>query len=122
MKVKKSNSSKTVLTICLGFLIIHIVGQNRWALSLSVIIGLIGVFSDFLSEKVEIIWLYLTKILSYIVPNILLSIVFYFILFPIGLLSRLFGIKDSLKLKGGSPSYFIEINKKFQKEDFDNPW
>jgi hypothetical protein len=122
MKQSQTNTSKTLLTISMGFLVVYLIGQWNWALITALSVGLVGMFSTYLSHKVEWLWMQLTKILSYIVPNILLSAVFYVFLFPIAVLSRIFGKKDAFMLKGGASSTYIIRNKNFGKDDFIHPW
>ena len=121
MKIK-SNPSKTVLTITVGFIVVYAVTQMKWALTTAAIVGIAGVFSDFLSSKIEWLWMKLTWLLSLIIPNILLSAVFYLFLFPIALLAKLFSKKNALQLKDDANSVYIETNKKFVAKDFNNPW
>jgi len=122
MKTKTTNTTKTLLTISMGFLVVHLIGHWNWALMVSLGVGFIGMFSSFLSQKIEWIWMKLTVVLSYIVPNILLSAVFYLVLFPVAILSRIFGKKDIMRLKGGAQSCYIERNKSYSKDDFTYPW
>jgi hypothetical protein len=117
-----SNTTKTILTISMGFLVIFLIGNWNWALMVSLGVGFIGMFSSFLSQKIEWIWMKITLVLSYIVPNILLSAVFYLLLFPIAVLSRIFGKKDVFMLKGGRASIYIIRNKIYKKDDFTHPW
>ena len=118
----KSNPTKTILTITVGFLVVYLITQLKWALTVAVLIGLTGVLSDFLSKKIEWLWMKLTWVLSLIVPNILLSLVFYVFLFPIAILAKIFGNKNMLQLKNNSESTFIDSNKSFEAKDFNNPW
>ena len=118
----KSNPPKSILTISIGFLTIYLLSDLEWTLYTSLTIGLIGVFSDFLSEKIELIWFKIAWILSLIIPNILLTFIFYIILFPIAILSKVFNKTDSLKLKNNSTSNFTTCNKEFDKKSFENPW
>lgn len=128
MKEFKSNPSQTMLTISMGFLILYVYGLKslnnpfEWALMLSIGIGIIGIVSKQLSQKVEWLWMKLAWLLSYIVPNILLSIVFYVFLFPIATLSKLFAKKDPLKLKRQKGSLFADTNKCFDAKSMENPW
>jgi hypothetical protein len=122
MQNKQNNTDKTILTIVIGFLIVFVVSQWNWALTVSLCVGLIGIFSTFLSQKIEWLWMQLTKVLSMIVPNIILAVVFYLILFPVAILSRILGKKDTMRLKGGSKTCYIELNKSFSKDDFTYPW
>ena len=94
----KPNPHKTILTICTGLLLISILTEIKSIILVSLIIGIIGVFSKYLSEKIERFWFMISKLLSYIIPNLVLSIVFYFFLFPISLFTK-FLIKRSSKNK-----------------------
>lgn len=122
MKMAKSDPAKTVLTITVGFLVLYLVTKIQWMLTVSVVIGLIGILSTYLSKQIEFLWMKLTWILGQIVPNILLSLIFYVFLFPVALLSRLFGKKNVLNLKNSDHSLFKEKNKDFDKASFEKPW
>jgi hypothetical protein len=91
-------------------------------LRISIIIGLVGVISDSASLIIDKIWFKISHILSLIVPNILLGLIFYLILFPISLLSRLFGNKDALNLKNNTKTLFINKNSIFKAKSFEQPW
>jgi hypothetical protein len=122
MQKIKSNPVKTMLTISTGFLVIFIITKLNWALLIALGIGLIGLFSSFLSKQIEFLWNKLAWLLSLIVPNVLLSAIFYLFLFPIALLSKIFGKNDSFKLKNNADSVFISSNKEFNKNSFEKPW
>ena len=118
----KSNPSKTVLTICIGMLIINLLSQNNIFVNISLFIGLVGVLSSKMSLLIEKLWFKLAHILGLIIPNILLSIIFYMFLFPISLFSKLFKKEDLLKLKNNKTSSYVLFDKSFDKNSFDNPW
>jgi len=113
---------KTVLTISMGFLLIYIAKGWHWALVVSFIIGITGILSVYLSRQIDFLWMKLSKVLSMIVPNILLGVIFYVFLFPIAFISRLFGKKDSLRLKNNQASTYEVLEKSFTKESFEHPW
>ena len=118
-KPQISNSYKTVLTIVIGFGIVFLITQNKYFLYVTLGIGILGLISSFLAKQIENLWGLLTKLLSYIVPNILLTIIFYLFLFPIALLSRLFSKKDHLKLKKSGESTFVIDERSFEKASFE---
>jgi hypothetical protein len=103
-------------------LVVYMVFKQDWALKTSLVIGLAGLFSDYLAEKIDWLWMKLTWILSKIVPNILLSVVFYILLTPIAFFSRIFGEKNQLSLKNTSPSLFKSYDKVMDKASFEKPW
>ena len=118
----KTNPVKTVLVITVGVQIIYFTTLWEPALLISLILGLIGVISKYLAIKIDFLWMKLTWVLSLIIPNLLLSIIYYMILSPIALLSRLFSKRNELFLKNTISSTFKNYNKTFNRESFQNPW
>jgi cytochrome c oxidase subunit IV len=121
-KKKASNPAKTVLTIVVGFILVYLITKMKWSLSVAFFVGLAGVLSDFLAKQIDFVWMKLTLVLSYIVPNIVLTIVFYVFLFPIALLTRLFGKKDPMHLKNTASTLFKHNEKLFDKAYFEKHW
>jgi hypothetical protein len=119
--MKVDTSKTTILVICMGFLVFHLIFKWDWALYVSLGIGVLGLASSFLSQKIEWGWMKLAKILGYIVPNILLSIVFFVFLFPMAVIQRLF-TKDPLMLSKKYQTYFVDVNKQMQKAEFEKIW
>lgn len=122
MKNLKTEPVKTCLTIAVGFIVVFLVTKAQWAIYTALIIGGIGVLSDYLSQKIDFLWMKLTWVLSLIVPNILLGAIFYLFLFPISVLSKIFGKSDPLLLKNSNNSTFTTENKEFSKASFEKPW
>ena len=124
MSVKKFKSDpiKTVLVITVGMLVLYFVTDVQWLLIVSLIVGLTGLISPYLAKKIDYLWMKLAWILSLIVPNIILSIVFYLFLTPLALLSRLFGKSDPLTLKNSSETLFKDYKKSVDKSSFEKPW
>ncbi len=122
MKKIKTEPIKTILTISIGFLVVFLITDWKWAIYISLVVGLIGMFSPFLSKQVDFIWMKLAWVLSLIVPKVLLSLIFYGFLFPIATLSKLFGVKDPLMLKDNNESTFRTDEKVFEKSIFEKMW
>ncbi len=121
-KLQKTDPIKTVLVITVGMLIVFALTQWKWAFNAAVIIGLLGLLSSFIAKQIDFLWMKLAWVLSLIVPNILLSVIFYLLLTPIALLSRVFGEKNQLNLKNKTDSLFKDYNKVFDKPSFEKPW
>ena len=121
MKIQ-SKPVTTVLVISMGFLAFYLKFHVKWLLIVSFVIGLIGIFSTYLSSLIDVVWMKLTKLLSLIVPNILLSLIFFVFLYPISLAAKLFSKKDSLMLSSGRTSTFETVNKTFKKDIFEKSW
>src|SRR5689334_4912420 len=119
--MKKDTSSTTMLVISMGFLGLYLIFAWKWAVFVSLAVGLTGILSDVLSKKIEWAWMKLSRILSYIVPSILLGLLFYLFLFPLSLLSKLF-TKDPLMLSDKYSSYFVNVERKIDKASMEKPW
>ncbi len=122
MKKLKSEPIKTVLVITVGFLFVYMVTKWQLYLTIALIVGLSGISSNYLAEKIDFLWMKLTWLLSLIVPNILLSLVFFLILTPVARLSKLFGETDVLNLKNAKNSLFKDVDKRFEQSSFEKPW
>ncbi|MFA5322437.1 MAG: hypothetical protein WC373_07150 [Smithella sp.] len=122
MKKQNTDPTKTVLTISVGLMVLYLITKWDWTILTALAIGLAGIFSTYLSGKIDYLWMKLAWLLGLIIPNILLAIIFFFLLFPVALLARLFGKTDPLDLKNTSASTFKNVNKKFNKASFEKPW
>lgn len=118
----KSNPAKTALTISVGFMLIFWFTEYRWALVVSILVGLSGILSHQLSLWIEWLWMKLAYVLSLIVPNIVLGVVFFVFLLPLSLLSKVFKKEDSLRLKNNMDSVYKERNTEYDKAHFENMW
>lgn len=119
--MKQDTSRSTVLVITVGFLALHFLFAWPWAAPAALVVGLAGVISRSLSRIIEKGWMKLTRILSYIIPSILLGIVFYLVLFPIALISRIFN-KDPLMLSKRHQTYFVKVDRQVDRKSFEKIW
>ena len=121
MKIN-SNPPLTLLTIVFGLLLFNFFIDNQTLVYLSLIFSGLGVFSLKSSILIETIWFKLSYILSQIIPNVLLAIIFFFILTPIALLSKVFNSKTNFSSKNNQNTTFIPQNKSFDKKSFERAW
>lgn len=120
--MNRGKNLETILTLCVALMIFFFIFHLKRLLALAVILGLIGMFSNYLSGKITWAWMKLAEVMGFISSRILLTIVFFVFLFPIAMLSRLFN-KDKLQLKKkASGSYYIERNHEFVAKDMENVW
>jgi hypothetical protein len=122
MKKNKQNIDKTILTIVLGFLVLNLISKTNWTIYTSLIIGILGLSSEYIAKKITFFWFKIAEILGYIVPNIILSIIFFFFLFPLSVLSKIFSSNNGIRLKNNNASNYVSLNKDFDTESFKNPW
>jgi hypothetical protein len=83
---------------------------------------LVGFFSPVLSQRFETLWMKLALFLGYVNSRIILTVLFYLVFAPMGILTRLFGY-DPLRRKR-TPAETYWIPRKFArqtKEMFERP-
>jgi hypothetical protein len=71
-----------------------------------------------------VIWLGLTTLLGEVVSKVILSVVYFLILMPVGLVRKMMG-KDTLQLKGfkkATSSVMITRNHNFTSKDIETPY
>lgn len=98
---------------------------ESWSLVLIAgIILLLAIIVPVIFKPLAFLWFGLATILSFITSKILLSVLFYLLVIPVGLFRKLLG-KDSLKLtsfKKSPNSVLIERDHTFQSSDLKNPF
>ena len=119
--MKSDGPKSTILVIVVGFLALHVIFSWSWAVIVSLVVGIIGILSGYASRIIEYIWMKIARILQYIIPNILLTLIYFLMLFPLSALSKIF-TKDMLMLSKEYDSYFFDVNKKADKQSFEKPW
>lgn len=123
-RITKDQSRDTGMAMVLLLIILHIVLKQEklvvGALALQVVnMTVPGVF-----RPVAVVWLGLSHIVGMVMSKILLSIVFFAVVVPIGMLRTFLG-KDSLKLrvfKAGDESVMVVRNHTFAGRDIEKPY
>ena len=83
-----------------------------WSLLISLIFLILGIFNSKILTPLNIIWMKFGLILGGIVSPVIMGIIFFGVVTPMGLLMRLFK-KDLLNLRmNNEKSYWIEKDKK----------
>jgi len=118
----KSASKETVLVITVGFLVLYLVFSRRTFLTLSLAVGLAGILSSWFSEKIELAWNKLSLLLGRISNTLLLTLIFFLVLTPMGLFRRLLGKGGMLRVPEGQKSNFTDREHSFTKQDLENVW
>ena len=116
------NKYKSTLTIVIGFILMSNYFNFKPLFILGIVIGLIAIFSEKVNDKIIWTWNKLAEILGLIMPNVLLSIVFYLFLTPLAWLNRIDRKKNPLQLRNNSDSMFITKRKVFSKVSLEKIW
>ena len=113
---------KSKLVIVTGFLALYFIFDVLVFAQLSLGLGIVFLLSDLVSSWILWLWEKIGHVLGWINTRILLTAVFYVVLFPFAMLFRLFN-KDPLSVSWkNKSSAFVERNLTYAAEDLENPW
>lgn len=123
-KITKDQSRDTGMAMVLLLLIVAASRKKEGYLFVAMALHVINMIWPQVYRPVAVIWLGISDLIGSVVSRILLSLVFFLVVTPIGLLRRLSG-KDSLKLrafKAGQGSVMLERNHVFTAQDLERPY
>jgi polyferredoxin len=120
----QNQARDTGLALLLILLLIVYFSQNVMLIIPSIgVLVLIMIWPKIFSPLAPL-WFGLSSILGTIVSKIILSLLYFLIVTPVGIFRRMLG-KDSMKLKdwrNGRDSVLLERNHIFTKKDIDKPY
>ncbi len=116
------NNYKSSLTIVVGFVLLSTYFNNKILFSIGISIGILGLISEKINDIIILVWNKLSEILGKIMPNVLLTAVYYLFLTPIALINRMNSKKNMLQLKNNSSSVYIHQKKEFSNESLEKIW
>jgi len=123
-KITKDQSRDTGMAMVLLLLIMAASRKREGYVFGAMALQILNMTVPQIYRPVAVIWLGLSDLLGAVVSRILLSIVFFFVVTPIGIFRRLIG-RDSLKLrafKAGKESVMLERNHTFVGKDLETPF
>ena len=122
LSMKSGDTYRTILIIVVGFVVVYLITGWQWSILVALIIGGLSALSLKIAQFIELLWMKLSEVLGLIVPNILLSLIFYLMLTPIAFISRIFN-KDALRLKKSEVSLWNQRpDGRIEKKSFERPW
>ena len=119
-----NQAKDTGMAMVLICLLINIFGKDSLFIILAILFLVINMVVPSVYKPVAIIWLSFSKIIGTIMSKILLVLVFFLIVTPMGITRRFLG-KDSLKLKSWKNdhgSVFVTRNNSLRSEDVEAPY
>lgn len=113
---------ETILAIVLGLLVISLFTNAKALVIASAILAFVGLMIPMVSGWITWLWLKISHVMGWVMSKVIMSIVFYLVLFPISVLAKL-SKKDQLKLKkSNEPTYYTTRNYQYSPEELENPW
>lgn len=127
VKSKARISSRYVMESCLalvaGLLLLWWIYQKDWILMGAFAIAVLSLIFPFFANGVGLFWRFISKLLEWIMPKIVLSLFYYGLLTPIAFLFRLtHKYHMDFKLKAPRKSLWLTVEKSIKPKDFEKPW
>ncbi|MBN1165033.1 MAG: hypothetical protein JXB45_10680 [Candidatus Krumholzibacteriota bacterium] len=123
-KINKSQAKDTGMAMVLICLLLGLFTGRDIFFRIGVAALVINMIFPLFYKYIAVVWLGLSHLLGLVVSKILLTVVFFVLVTPVGLLRRLFGF-DSLKLKKfkkDDKSVMLSRKIVFQKSDLEKPF
>jgi len=123
-KMTKDQSRDTGMAMVLLLLLIYLKTRRDGLVYAAMILHVVNMIVPRVYAPVAVLWLGLSHVLGTIMSKVLLSILFFGLVTPIGVLRRLFG-KDSLKLRAfkvNEESAMSVRNHLFVGHDIERPY
>jgi hypothetical protein len=112
----------TMLVLAMGCLLAYVLWRAKVALWLSFGFGGIGIFSEWLSERIARVWMRLARGLGWVSNGVLLSVVFLVVVVPVAIFRRVLKKDRMTSFDKGASSNFISRDHLFTKEDMEKTW
>ena len=120
--MSREKKLETILVLVVGLLVLHVIFKKEAFLMAAQIIGAACIFSEHILTLVTWAWTKLVQAIGYISGIILLSLVFFLVVWPVSLWYR-YKNKDPLQLKRKtSGSYFTTRNHTYTAQDLEKMW
>jgi hypothetical protein len=119
--MKRQKEIEALLSISTGCLLLYFIYDKQAFVVIALTLGVIGLIPNKLGWAIARLWYWFSEILGAVVPKLLLAIVFYLLLYPIAVFSRLF-TKDPLRLSRQYESYYYQRDTTCCPADFEKTW
>ena len=127
--IRTDNKAIRDFGILIGFILLIIAGilfyKERESYELIILLGIafigLGLGKPIILKPFYSIWMYFAVVLGWLMTRLILGLLFYIVVSPIGLISRLFG-KEFLELKDSSlnSSYWnYKDSRRISHKDFE---
>lgn len=123
-KITKDQSRDTGMAMVLLFLLIFLGRKKEGWLFIAMALHVINMIVPNIYKPIAVLWLGLSDLLGAVTSKILLGLLFFIVVTPIGIFRKLAG-KDSLKLrafKKSRESAMLTRNHMFSAKDIENPY
>lgn len=120
--MSESEKAKAQLVIVTGLVVLYFIFKSNYFLIAAAIVGVLSIAIPAAGDLIVKGWYKIAEVLGAINGKILLSLVFFVVLFPVAIIARM-GKKNPLALKReAKDSVFVERNHKYAAKDLEQVW
>jgi hypothetical protein len=122
--ITKEQSKDTGMAMVLICLLLGYFSRNYHLISLAIILLIVNMVVPNVFRPVAKIWLGISHVLGTIMSKLLLTVIFFLVVTPVGIIRKVFG-KDTLKLKKwkkDTASVFTVRDHSFEAGDIETPY
>lgn len=123
-KITNDQSRDTGMAMVLLLLIVAASRKREGYLYVAMALQVLNMIKPALFRPIAVVWLALSDLLGAVMSKLLMAIVFFVVVTPMGIIRRLAG-KDSMRLrafKASKDSVMVERNHKFVGADLNSPY
>lgn len=117
---QRQSALETSLVLTVASIVMWFIFRENVLLLLGLALGIIGLFVKPLARWLDLGWRKLSEAIGWVMSKVILGTLFFLLLTPLALLSRLSG-RDPLRLKAAK-SYWVEEEREFSGKDLENMW
>lgn len=125
--MNRQKNLETILVLVLALIASYFLAGKRlgnqapYLLYAALVLGGIGLFFPWLAQLIHRGWMALAEGIGWVMSKLILTLVFFLVLLPVALLSRLSRKKNSM-LHRQPDSYYITRNHRFEKKNLEQVW
>jgi len=123
-KVTKEQCCDTGMAMVLLLLLVYASTRRTQFVFFAIVLQVVNMVRPKIFRPVAVVWLGLSDVLGRVMSTVLLAVVYFLFVTPIGVLRRTFG-KDSLRLrafKASPESVMLQRNHTFVRGDLETPY
>jgi hypothetical protein len=123
-KIGKDQSRDTGMAMVLLALLLFALTRRDWLLYAALVLHVVNMTVPQIYRPLAVVWLGFSHLLGLVVSKVVLTVIFYLVVTPIGTLRKLMG-KDSLRLRAfraSEESAMVERNHLFVARDIETPY
>ena len=122
MKFRYDKAKETMAVIAVGFSVLFLITRREGFFYVAVVAQLVALCSLWLSVRIDWLWMGLARVLGAVSNTLLLTVVFVFVVTPVGVIRRWRGKDRMTRIDGNATTNFVARDHLFTGKDMENTW